>query len=785
MLKKILKIFNTKEQFALNVGTKKIIIQRNYTKRSVGGTPSPKLNRNFMYKKLIQLRNDFVVLYNSVHLRLLLSWKFFVYKYLTFKNPESNRSSQTNYSELKNFITSYKKEYIIRPGYQAHNSLYRRKFLELMLKLQLVSLNSFIWVFNNLKYFLRLFFLFMIWCCLYSLQYAGDSLFLNFLCSYNNIIFYKIIEFIYYGIFQSYYIWFIPFLWIFIWLVSLFIQCLSDTILTQKWLKTNIRNASELAFINLAQFQLLEFGLFLFGFIILLLNIKNSTLNLDYFDQTSTQIFYFNSSKIYIIILIIILLYGCFLFTVLSIQKQKFYISKLPNIFIIFIILFLTMLILLHTSSLILIIMCLETLALATLYFMIFNFENISTKFIIKSIVQFFLAQAIASLLYIYGMSWLSIGYPTLTSLSQNFYEIYPLIKLEEQVWCISGFTYLLLGLIMKIGIGPLGLWIFSVIRQINYITIVIYFIFIKIVYFFTLINIIQQYLGFQWENGSFFLSNWKFIYIFIGFGISSLVIGLIILLSTQSIKSFIAASSFLNFGFILPTFYFGGSLINLSFIMVVPYIFVYSFTTLIFIWLVALKSNINSDNITDLKGFFQSNKLIGFLFIIVLSSLAGLPPFGGFFTKYYVLRELYNIAPNITQYLIVLSIFAALGYARILIQIFLEPIKQNENLIIENVFIKKIVTIQINLFFCFSFLIIIGYGIIFYIYNNEILYICSNFSTIYIENIILPQREYFYIFNDLKILDSSFINKLINEEYFNIIENANKKLNFYLKSFN
>ena len=43
------------------------------------------------------------------------------------------------------------------------------------------------------------------------------------------------------------------------------------------------------------------------------------------------------------------------------------------------------------------------------------------------------------------------------------------------------------------------------------------------------------------------------------------------------------------------------------------------------------------SDKIEDLAGLSRSKPLLAFSFLIILFSLAGIPPLGGFFAKFYV----------------------------------------------------------------------------------------------------------------------------------------------------
>lgn len=638
------------------------------------------------------------------------------------------------------------------------------------------------WIYNNASYGLRLLMLLIIWFALYSLQFAGESQSLNILCSFDNFFFRQIAYFLYVFVFESHHIWYLPFVWISVWLISLIFQWLWDSRKGVRLLKIDFRNAGSLATLNLAQAQILEFGWFLLGFVLLLLNVKNSVVNVNFFDQTNYQLFGFNYSKAIVISCLCFILYGCFLFNVMQIRKQNLAIWKMPIIIGLFVVLFLTLLCILHTSSLLLIIMCLETFGLVILFFMWLNLEKLSASIVMKSILKFFMAQAFASLLYIYGISWLSVEFITLSSMSAARVIFSNLQNISSASWCINGFTYLILGLIMKIGIGPMGFWIFSVIRQLSYATIAVYFTFIKLTYFLTLISILQQFLGIHWENGSFLQSNFKFSLIFIGISILSLLIGTFGLFATDNLKVFLAYSSFVNFGLVLPTVYYGG-MTNLSFAFSLPYIYLYSLTTLILIWLIAYFSNLKSDQITDLQNLSVSNFRVAILYVFVLTSLAGLPPFGGFFGKFYILRELFMRMPQMSLVLIFLSVLAALGYGRLLTNIFITDVSKEYTILNKsnNDSLFNLLNILLYIFIGLSMSLVLLFGLILYYYQIEICQISWEFSSQFYDMTILPQRDWVPFFENLKEQDQVTRHHQM-WQYFEIVDSATQKLKTYLK---
>jgi NADH-quinone oxidoreductase subunit N len=662
-------------------------------------------------------------------------------------------------------------------------SLRRMKMLIVIFKSSSSSFLS--WIGNNKIYTLRLLLLITVWTMLYSAQYSEDSSFIRIICSSQNFIYHFFANLLHQAIYSESYIWYIPFAWILIWFLSLIIQWIFDVSYINFLLRNNVRNAGEMASINVSRAQIFEFGLFLLSFCILLLHVKNSTLDFNFSDSTPLETFHFNTYKPYIISVLCFILYGCFILFVSQVQSQKFSISKMPTIIAIFIVLFLNMIIVLHTSHLILIIMCLETFALSMLYFMISYYERVNKAELFKAILQFFMSQAIASLLYVYGMSLLANEFKSLTSASAHKFDN---INLIDSLWSISGFSFLILGLIMKIGIGPMGFWIFTVIRQLNFGTIAIYFTFIKLIYLLTLVNILQLYLGIHFENGAFFTFDPKFKFIFIGFGVMSLIIGVVGLVSADNLKTFLAFSSFVNYGLILPAFYFGGS-VNLSFGFALPYILLYSVTTLLLIFLLAKYSYLITDNLTELQGLIFKSKLTTIIILVLLSSLSGLPPFGGFFGKFYLLRELFYKMPDLGKTLIALSVLAAIGYARIIVSMFIST----DSKVVENstpiLFVDDLGLFVMRvsyLFILISLLIISFFGIIFYYYGDFLCDISFGFSNQYLMNdlkTMLPQRDWLPIMEELSKTDKISKNSGM-WDYINSISKTSEKLKTYLASF-
>jgi NADH-quinone oxidoreductase subunit N len=141
------------------------------------------------------------------------------------------------------------------------------------------------------------------------------------------------------------------------------------------------------------------------------------------------------------------------------------------------------------------------------------------------------------------------------------------------------------------------------------------------------------------------------------------------------SIKRLLAYSAISHMGYVL----FGILAANAAgYSASLYYILVYSITSVAAFGLVVLLSNQGReiDDISDLKGLSKRNPWLAFMMLIVMLSLAGIPPTVGFFTKLLVLKALIDV--HMTWVAILGVLFTVIGayyYLRIIkIMYFDEP---------------------------------------------------------------------------------------------------------------
>lgn len=105
-------------------------------------------------------------------------------------------------------------------------------------------------------------------------------------------------------------------------------------------------------------------------------------------------------------------------------------------------------------------------------------------------------------------------------------------------------------------------------------------------------------------------------------------------------------------------------------------YLLVYSLGVILLFMVIAICRNQHTGTeikyITELYSIINYNSVIGFFAMISLLSLAGVPPFPGFFAKLLVLRALFIDGYNVLFFLVLmLSIVSTVYYIRLIRMLF------------------------------------------------------------------------------------------------------------------
>jgi len=235
--------------------------------------------------------------------------------------------------------------------------------------------------------------------------------------------------------------------------------------------------------------------------------------------------------------------------------------------------------------------------------------------------LKYFVLSALATGLLLYGSS-LIYGFTG----STNF-EIISKNLDSNNIGAVFGIVFIIIGLAFKVSAVPFHMWtpdvyegaptsvtsFFALIPKIAAITVFIRFMYVPF------LNVIDQ---------------WQTIIVFIS--IASMILGATAAIGQKNIKRLMAYSSIGHMGYALAGLATGT---NSGIQSTIIYLIIYLTMNLgAFGCIFMLKrENIFYENINDLSGLSKNHPLLALSFLIILFSLAGIPPLAGFFAKFYI----------------------------------------------------------------------------------------------------------------------------------------------------
>ena len=306
------------------------------------------------------------------------------------------------------------------------------------------------------------------------------------------------------------------------------------------------------------------------------------------------------------------------------------------------------MFVMISSNDLIVFYIGLELQSLALYVLASFNRDHIKSS---EAGLKYFVLSALSSGLLLYGCS-LIYGFTGTT----NFDEI-SIIMNSNQYALTFGIVFILVGLAFKISAVPFHMWapdvyegsptsvtlFFAVAPKIAALTVFIRFLYVPF------INVIEQ---------------WQLIIVFLSVG--SMVFGAIAAIGQKNLKRLIAYSSIGHMGYTLAGLCTGTSEGVQSSVLYISIYLVMNFG--FFSCLFMLKrNNIYHEDIDDLSGLSKNHPLIALSLLIILFSLAGIPPLAGFFAKFYIFKAVLEQSMYYLAIIGLLStVIAAFYYLRI-----------------------------------------------------------------------------------------------------------------------
>ncbi len=317
------------------------------------------------------------------------------------------------------------------------------------------------------------------------------------------------------------------------------------------------------------------------------------------------------------------------------------------------------MMIMISSNDLIVFYLGLELQSLALYVLASFNRDNLLSS---ESGLKYFVLSALSSGLLLYGCS-LVYGFSGSTNFS---YISNSSTNIEYGV--IFGLVFIIVGLAFKISAVPFHMWapdvyqgsptsvtlFFAALPKVAALTVFIRFLYIPFV------NIIDQ---------------WQSIIVFIS--IASMVFGAVAAIGQSNLKRLIAYSSIGHMGYALAGLASGT---NQGVQSSVTYISIYLVMTLAFFSCLFMlrKKNVFYEKINDLSGLSRNHPILSISLLVVLFSLAGIPPLAGFFAKFYIFMAVIEQSMYFLAIVGLLStVVAAFYYLRLIKIIYFDKPKE------------------------------------------------------------------------------------------------------------
>ena len=266
--------------------------------------------------------------------------------------------------------------------------------------------------------------------------------------------------------------------------------------------------------------------------------------------------------------------------------------------------------------------------------------------------LKYFVLSALASGLLLYGCS-LIYGFTG----STNF-EIISANLDEANTGAVFGIVFIIVGLAFKVSAVPFHMWtpdvyegsptsvtsFFALVPKIAAISVFIRFMYVPF------INVISQ-----WQTIIIFLS------------IASMILGAVAAIGQSNIKRLMAYSSIGHMGYALAGIAAGtNSGIQSTIIYLVIYL-VMNLGAFGCIFMMK-RENIFYEDINELSGLSKNHPMLALSFLIILFSLAGIPPLAGFFAKFYVFMAVIEVKMYALAVIgLVTTVVSAFYYLRII----------------------------------------------------------------------------------------------------------------------
>lgn len=330
-----------------------------------------------------------------------------------------------------------------------------------------------------------------------------------------------------------------------------------------------------------------------------------------------------------------------------------------------------------------------------------------------ESSLRSYILGSFYSCIFLLGVTFIFLATGSLGFDEIRFFLIgfnYSLNNMRSVIFLV-GLFFVFYSLFFKLAVFPFSFWISEVYSGLPKIILLFFLTIAKISPIFVLIK-------FSYFFSSFFPFI-SFLFLFLGF--LTVSYGIISSLYAFTLKKFLTLTGITHIGFILLMIS-KISLVGTSFVLF--YFFIY-LVNIFGIFLIVLgfrdsETYRTITNLSDIVLFFRSSFFLGLCFSVFVLSLAGMPPFSGFFGKFYFVSFLISSGDYFSSVFIVFSsVFSFVYYLRLIRFLYFN----------EHVNVKPHV-VQMPFLNSFFISIILFFNIFFYFFHaNLLVYFVSFFE--------------------------------------------------------
>lgn len=276
-----------------------------------------------------------------------------------------------------------------------------------------------------------------------------------------------------------------------------------------------------------------------------------------------------------------------------------------------------------------------------------------------EAAMKYFVLGALASGMLLYGIS---ILYGMTGSLDLG--EIAATVQTDANALVTFGLVFVIVGVAFKLGVVPFHMWIPDVYHGATTAATLFIATAPKLAAFALAMRLLVDALG-------PLAHDWQAMLIVLA--VLSMAMGNLVAIAQQNIKRMLAYSAIAHMGFMLLGLIAGG---QDGYAGAMFYVIVYALMSAGAFGMVMLLGNggFESDEIADFGGLSERSPWFALVMLCLMFSMAGVPPFAGFWAKWFVLKEL--VAGGLLWLAVLAVIFSIIGayyYLRIVRLMFFE----------------------------------------------------------------------------------------------------------------